>query len=65
MNTTLGKPIPQVEWERDVLRLRLNDYIAKRDTLGKFIERDEQKLKELDLQIGANIIYLNPTIYKR
>ena len=65
MNTILGKPIPQVEWERDVLRLRLNDYITKRDTLGKYIERDEQKLKELDLQIGANIIYLNPNIYKR
>jgi hypothetical protein len=65
MNRILEKPIPQVEWERDILRLRLNDYIAKRDALQKFIERDEQKLKEIELQMGANIIYLNPTLYKK
>ena len=65
MNTVLEKPIPQIEWERDILRLRLNGYIAKRDALEKIIERDGQKLKKLDLQMGAHIIYLNPTLYKR
>jgi len=65
MNKILEKPIPQVEWERDILRLRLNDYVAKRDALTIIIERDERKLKELNLQIGAHIIFLNPTIYKR
>ena len=65
MNTVLEKPIPQIEWERDVLRLKLNDYIAKRDALEKIIERDAQKLKELDLKMGAHIIYLNPTLYKK
>ena len=65
MNTVAEKPIPQVEWQRDVLKQRLNDYIAKRDTLQKFIERDERKLKELELQMDAHIIYLNPAIYNK
>ena len=65
MNTISEKPIPQIEWERDVLRLKLNNYIAKRDALGKIIERDAQKLKELELSMNAHILYLNPTRYKR
>ena len=65
MNKLLEKPIPQIEWERDVLRLRLNDYVAKRDALEKIIERDQQKLKELEVNIGAHIIYLNPNIYNK
>ena len=64
MNKLLEKPIPQIEWERDVLRPRLNDHIAKRDALVKIIKKDQQKLKELEVNIGAHIIYLNPNIYK-
>ncbi len=60
MNKILEKPIARVEWERDVLRLRLNDYIAKRNILEKTIERNEQKLNELELYLGANAKSLGP-----
>jgi hypothetical protein len=54
MNKILEKSIPRLEWERDVLKLRLNDCIAKRNTLEQTIERNEQKLNELELYIGKN-----------
>jgi hypothetical protein len=60
MNKILEKSIPRLEWERDVLKLRLYDFIAKRNTLEQTIERNEQKLNELELYIGKNAKSLGP-----
>ncbi len=65
MNKILEKPISRVEWERDVLKLRLNDCIAKRDSLEKIIERNEQKLSEIELYLSTNAKSLGPIGYSR
>ena len=60
MNKILEQSIPRLEWERDVLRLRLNDYVSKRGTLEKSIEINEHKLNEIELYLDENAKSLGP-----